>query len=185
MSNFSEAVKFAKKAHKGQTRKGSNAPYIEHPLEVVEIVKTMTDDEDIWSAAILHDTVEDTEVTQEDIYKKFGKRISELVASNTENKRESLPASETWKIRKQETLDRLSGTKDLAEKIIVLADKLSNIRQLANDYAREGESVWKKFNQKDKNEHKWYYESILEATEELREYEAWREYSNLVKNIFS
>ena len=54
-----EARSFAEKAHEGQFRKGTKRPYIVHPLEVAKIVSTMTDDEEIISAALLHDTLED------------------------------------------------------------------------------------------------------------------------------
>lgn len=181
---FNDAIEYAKKAHEGQTRKGSDVPYIEHPLEVADIVKTMTDDEAVWAAAVLHDTVEDTAISIEDIEREFGKRIADLVASDTENKRSDLPAAETWKIRKQETIDHLNKTDDVSEKMIVLADKLSNIRQIADNYKKIGDLVWQGFNQKDKNEHSWYYKSILEATRELSGYSAWWEYKKLVEQVF-
>ena len=74
------AIAFATKAHEGQFRKGTKRPYIVHPLEVGEIVATLTFDEEIISAAILHDTIEDCEeVTDEVLRKEFGDRVTELV----------------------------------------------------------------------------------------------------------
>ena len=114
MELISEAVSFAAKAHDGMRRKQSNTPYIIHPLEAAVIVSTMTDDQHIISAAALHDVVEDTMVTLDEIEEKFGKRIAELVASETEDKRADLPPEETWHIRKEESLKVLQNTADIA-----------------------------------------------------------------------
>lgn len=183
---FARAVDFARHAHAGQVRKGAaHEPYINHPLEVAEIIKTMTDDEAAWAAAVLHDTVEDTEAGISDIEREFGEKVAALVASNTENKRKDLPSAQTWKIRKQETIDHLNRTDNLAEKMLVLGDKLSNMRSVYNDFQRIGDAVWQQFNQKDKREHEWYYRGILEATRELSGFAAWQEYGDLLDKIFS
>lgn len=182
---YEKALKFATKAHEGQTRKGGNEPYINHPIEVSKIVQTMTEDEEVWVAALLHDTVEDTPVTIEDIEKEFGARVKKLVEADTEDKRENLPPNETWKIRKQDTIDFLKDKASIEEKIIVLSDKLSNARQLHRDYEEIGDEVWQRFNQKDKAEHAWYYRSVLENTSELKEYPAWQECKTLVEVIFA
>lgn len=181
---FDKAVNFATKAHLGQTRKGSNTPYIEHPLEVADIARTMTSDEEVLSAAVLHDTVEDTDVSIDDIRKSFGSRVADLVMSDTENKRKGISAEKTWKIRKQETIDNLNKTSDVSKKILVLSDKLSNMRQLFRDYSLIGDEVWQRFHQKDKGEHEWYYKSILEATKDLEQYQAWHEYQSLIEAVF-
>lgn len=184
-SLIKSAIDYATRAHAGQTRKGSNTSYIEHPLEVAEIANTMTNDAEVLAAAVLHDTVEDTVTSIEDIRERFGQRVAKLVASDTENKCENLPAEETWNIRKQETIERLSRTNDLSEKIIVLADKLSNMRQLADDYRQNGDKVWEQFHQKNKDRQAWYYKSILEATNDLKEYDAWQECQKLIEEVFA
>ncbi len=86
MGIFEKAVAFAFKAHEGQRRKDGSI-YVLHPLEVAVIVGSMTNDEEILAAAVLHDTVEDTSVTAQDILDNFGERVAELVAHETENKR--------------------------------------------------------------------------------------------------
>lgn len=182
---FERAVDFATKAHDGQTRKVSGTPYILHPLEVAEIAKTMTDDEDVWAAAVLHDVVEDTDRTMEDIEKLFGAKVAKIVAGDTEDKRSEISAEATWKIRKQETIDYLVNDATAEEKIIVLSDKLSNIRQLAESYKEIGDELWSHFNQKDKSQHAWYYREILNNTAEFSEYAAWQEYKALVDEVFS
>ena len=72
MSKLNEAIKFASDKHDGQIRKLTNLPYIFHPFEVAQIVATMTNDEDVICAALLHDTVEDTKTTLDEIADKFG-----------------------------------------------------------------------------------------------------------------
>lgn len=173
------AIEFATKAHEGQVRKGTTRPYIVHPLEVGEIVATMTDDEEIISAAILHDTVEDCEgVTVEGLAKEFSDRVASLVAQESEDK------SKSWYERKSATIERLR-TASYEVKLIGLADKLSNIRGIAMDYKEIGEEVWKKFRMKDKDIIGWYYKGIREALEsEFAGHIAYEEYCELVEKTF-
>ena len=178
-----EAIVFATKAHEGQFRKGTSIPYILHPMEAAAIVGSMTTDEEIIAGAILHDVVEDTETTVEDVIVVFGKRVGSLVASESENKREDLPAESTWKIRKQETLNHLVAA-PVDVKMITLGDKLSNIRAIYRDYQKIGDELWQRFNQKDKSEHYWYYSGIAKCITELCDYQAYKEYCDLIDRTF-
>ena len=178
-----KAIVFAVNAHRGQLRKGSNAPYILHPMEAAAIVAAMTDDEEVIAAAVLHDTVEDTAVTLDEICEQFGKRVAELVAAESENKREDKPAASTWKIRKEETIEHLK-TAPKEVKMLTLGDKLSNIRSICRDYEAQGDALWQRFNQKDKNEHRWYYKSIADCLSDLCEYPAYKEYAFLAEKTF-
>lgn len=184
MDLLDQAIVFAVEAHGGALRKGSSTPYILHPMEAAAIVGTMTSDREILAAAVLHDVVEDTGHTAAEIRARFGLRVAELVAAESENKREELPAGDTWKLRKQETLEHLQNTSDAAVKMITLGDKLSNIRAISRDYAALGDALWQRFNQKDKAEHAWYYASVARCLEELRVYPAWQEYDRLVRSVF-
>lgn len=177
------AIIFAVNAHRGQLRKGTNAPYILHPMEAAAIVGSMTDDDEVIAAAVLHDTVEDTAATLDEICEQFGKRVSELVAAESENKREDKPAASTWKIRKEETIEHLK-TAPKEVKMLTLGDKLSNIRSICRDYEAQGDALWQRFNQKDKNEHRWYYKSIADCLSDLREYPAYKEYVFLAEKTF-
>lgn len=183
-SILDRAIIFATNAHSGEKRKGTDIPYILHPLEVAAIVATMTDDINIIAAAVLHDVLEDTPITVEQLECEFGTVIAQLVLSETENKRIGQSAQDTWKIRKQETIEHLKYKASEAEKMIALGDKLSNIRAICRDYGTIGDKLWDRFNQKDKALHAWYYMSIAETLSELKEYEAWREYDKLVSQIF-
>lgn len=181
---LNKAIVFATSAHEGQLRKGTQIPYILHPLEAAAIVGTMTTDDEIIAAAVLHDVVEDTNTTVEQIKERFGERVAALVASESEDKRENLSAESTWKIRKQETIDHLK-TAPIEVKMITLGDKLSNIRAIHRDYNAIGDELWQRFNQKDKNEHYWYYRSIAECLAILDGYQAYKEYCELVEKTFN
>lgn len=183
MSNvFEKAVAFALKAHEGQTRKDGGI-YILHPLEDATIVGTMTDDLEVLAAAVLHDTVEDTPVTAQDILDNFGERVALLVAHETEDKRPDVPPDESWKIRKQESLDVLKNS-DIQTKMLWLGDKLSNMRSLSRDYDKIGLAVFDRFNEKNPKEQCWYHSTILEYISELSDYPAYKEYEKLVNHVF-
>lgn len=179
---FEEAVAFAFHAHRGQTRK-DGSEYILHPLEVATIVGTMSVDSELLAAAVLHDTVEDTYVTPEDILREFGERVADLVLHETENKRPEIDPVDSWKIRKEESLAVLkNGSIDC--KMLWLGDKLSNIRALSRGYDELGDAVFDRFHEKSPKEHKWYYETILNYLKELSDYSAYKEYEELVKKVF-
>jgi len=180
---LNKAIVFATNVHAGQFRKSTDIPYILHPVEAASIVGTMTTDDEILAAAVLHDVVEDTNTTVEQVKELFGDRVAHLVASESENKRENLPAESTWKIRKEETLAHLK-TAPLEVKMITLGDKLSNIRAIHRDYIALGDEMWNRFNQKDPKEHHWYYQSIADCMPELSHFESYKEYARLVHETF-
>ena len=184
MELVSEAIAFAVKAHDGMRRKKSDAPYILHPMEAAVIVGTMTDDQNLIAAAVLHDVVEDADITLEEIEVKFGRRVRELVESETENKRKDLPPENTWRIRKEESLNELKNNEDVAVHMIWIGDKLSNMRSFYRLKKKEGASMWQSFNQKDQEQQFWYYRTIAELTASLENFSAWQEYKELVKIVF-
>ena len=172
-----KAIEFATRAHRGQFRKGTRRPYIVHPIEVGDIVCSMTTDEEVISAAYLHDTIEDAGVTFREIEGEFGRRVAELVAGETEDK------SRSWRERKQATIDRLKGA-GRDEKILALGDKLSNLRNTARDYLLDGDAVFERFNMKEKRWQGWYYTSMAEAFKELESFPEYREYVRLCQMVF-
>ncbi len=185
MTKFELALKFAVDAHEGQKRKLSGTPYILHPCEVAAIVSTYTHDEDVLCAAVLHDVVEDTSVPAEIIYEKFGKRVGDLVASETENKRKDLPPEATWRIRKEESLEHLKNTTDEAVKMLWLGDKLSNVRSIGREFLEVGDEVWNHFNCTDKEQQRWYYYTIADALRpSLSHTAAFMEYEAIIKVLF-
>ena len=184
MELVSEAIAFAVRAHDGMRRKKSEVPYILHPMEAAVIVGTMTDDQNLIAAAALHDVVEDAGISIEEIEKKFGARVRELVASETEDKRADLPPTDTWRIRKEESLAVLKNTNDIGVLMVWLGDKLANMRSIYRDWKVEGDAMWQRFNQKDVREQAWYYSSIVKLTERLYDTSAWLEYKTLTELVF-
>lgn len=181
-----KAVRFAAEKHSGSPRKGSEVPYIVHPMEAAAIVAGITGDQELIAAALLHDTLEDTGTTYEELAEAFGKRVADLVAGESEDKQEEKPAEETWKPRKQETINELKEA-GYEARLLVLADKLSNIRAMERDLEEKGAELWNRFNQKDPLMHAWYYGSIAEilaADPKLKDTQACKEYVQRVKATF-
>ena len=178
------AIIFAVKAHSGTERRGKGYPYIVHPMEAVEIVATMTSDQELLAAAALHDTVEDTDVTVEQIREEFGKRVAELVASESDTFEEGVSEEDSWHARKQAAIDRLSKASREA-KIVALGDKLSNMRAIARDYAVQGDALWNLFHAKDPRDHEWHYRGLADALRELEGTSAYKEFENLINQVFA
>jgi (p)ppGpp synthase/HD superfamily hydrolase len=150
------AVEFATKAHAGQYRKGTKIPYIIHPLSVAKILIEHDCSEGVVIAGILHDTVEDTSITIEDIRRTFGEKVASLVEGASEPDK-----SDTWENRKRHTIDYLK-TAPLDILLVSLADKLDNIRAIREDCEKLGESVWSRFN-RPKESQAWYYRNLAEV----------------------
>lgn len=176
---INKAIDFATKAHEGQFRKGTKRPYIVHPIEVSEIVAMITRDEEVISAALLHDTIEDCEgVTEEIIKKAFGERVAKIVAAESEDK------SKTWMERKSTTIERVKSA-PYEVQVICLADKLSNLRDIDRDYQSVGEKLWDRFRMKDKNLIGWYYKGIRDSLRETFADQAiFQEYCYLIDKNF-
>ena len=184
ISLMDRAIIFATRAHSGTYRKGTKIPYIVHPIEAAAIVATMTDDPDMIAAAVLHDVVEDTDATLEEIRFFFNERIAKLVEAESEDKRKDLPPQETWMVRKMETLNFLRYEADRDAKILALADKLSNMRAVHRDQNTIGDKLWERFNEKSKEKHGWMYRQVADALSELKDTFAWQEYDDLVRKTF-
>lgn len=177
------AIVFAVRAHGGTERRGKGFPYIVHPMEAVEIVATMTSDQELLAAAALHDTVEDTDVTVEQIRAEFGERVASLVAAESDEPHEKRDSIDNWRARKQTAIDRIAAASHDA-KIVALGDKLSNMRAIARDYAIQGDELWKIFHSKDRKDHEWHYRGLAESLRELQDTFAYQEFEQLIKQVF-
>lgn len=177
------AIIFAVRAHAGTERRGKGFPYIVHLMEAMEIVATMTSDQELLAAAALHDTVEDTPVTVEQIRAEFGPRIADLVASESDTFEEGVSEEDSWHARKQAAIDRLAKASHDA-KIVALGDKLSNMRTIARDYSIKGDALWNLFHAKDRRDHEWHYRGLAESLSELSDTFAYKEFVQLINQVF-
>ena len=179
-SFFDKAVKFATEAHSGTERRGKGYPYIIHPLEAASIVATISNDQKLLAAAVLHDTVEDTDVTIEQIREQFGERVAELVQHETAPLDENM----TWREKKTVQVNQLV-TAPYDSKVVALGDKLSNMYGIAIDYRKIGDEVWELFHAPNgKSDVEWYYRSLGEALSELSDTLAYQKFVALLEEVF-
>lgn len=158
-----DAIIFAAKAHKGQVRKGTDIDYITHPMEVLQILTRMDADENLLIAGVLHDVAEDTDVTVEEIRKRFGDDVALLVEHHTEDKTLS------WRERKERAVADLEYA-DKRTQMLVMADKVSNQYSIYADLQEYGEELWSRFNAP-KNQQSWYYSAVQDALKEMQNYD--------------
>jgi myo-inositol-1(or 4)-monophosphatase len=177
------AIIFAVKAHAGTERRGKGFPYIVHPMEAMEIVATMTPDQELLAAAALHDVVEDTDVTAAEIEAEFGPRVASLVVAESDVFPEGVSEEDSWRFRKQAAIDRLSKASREA-KMVALGDKLSNMRAIARDYAMKGDELWKIFHAPHPSDHEWHYRGLADALRELEDTFAFKEFESLINQIW-
>ena len=179
-----KAIIFAVRAHHNTERRGKGFPYIVHPMEAVEIVATITTDQELLAAAALHDTIEDTDVTVEDIRREFGLRVAELVHAESDQFTDGVSEEDSWHDRKQAAIDRLAAASHEA-KIVAMGDKLSNMRAIWRDYQTKGDELWQIFHVKDKASHEWHYRGLADSLSELSDTFAYQEFVALINQVFN
>ena len=177
------AIIFAVKAHAGTERRGKGFPYIVHPMEAMEIVSTRTADQERLAAAALHDTVEDTDVTVEQLRSEFGDRIADLVDAESDVMDEGVSEEDSWRARKEAGIRHLARAGREA-KLVALGDKLSTTRAIARDYAAQGDAFWSIFHAKDPKQHAWRYRALADAMRELEGTAAFSEFESLIDKVF-
>lgn len=191
-SLFDRAAKYAIDAHANVYRKGKQIPYILHPMEAAMITSTMTENQEVLAAAVLHDVVEDTSVTVEDIRKEFGDRVARIVEHESIllHDEDSLSPDDlekkkncTWRSRKEQSIRRVEEG-DMDSKMVAMGDKLSNLRAINRDYEKLGEKFWERFRTKDPKDHEWYYRSMGAALKDLADTAAYAEYMYLLHKTF-
>ncbi|KMJ56665.1 phosphohydrolase [Bacillus sp. LL01] len=178
MNLVEKAIVFAAEAHKQQTRKGTETPYITHPFSVGMMLQGAGCSEEVIAAGILHDTLEDTEATFELLVDEFGVRVADLVVAASEHD-ENL----SWEERKQHTIDMLKDAS--AEELqVIVADKLHNLRSIRTDLNVNGDMIWQRFNRGKQKQH-WYYASIVKALVPRKEsFKLISELEEEVKGVF-
>lgn len=177
------AIIFAVQAHRNTERRGKGFPYIIHTLEAVEIVATITPDQELLAAAVLHDTIEDTDATYEQLRETFGQRVADLVLAESDGRVEGVDKADSWRDRKQAAIDRLANA-SLDAKIVAMGDKLSNMRAIWRDYKTKGDDLWNIFNVKDRALHEWHYRGLAASLSELSDTFAYQEFVRLIEEVF-
>lgn len=176
------AITMATVAHGDQRRKGTDIPYIVHPFSVAMILSQVGYSEEVVVAGVLHDTVEDTDLTLDEIREHFGTRVADIVEGCSEPDR-SLP----WETRKQHSLEYLT-TASREVRAVSCADKLHNIRSIVADYREVGEQVWDRFN-RGREQQEWYYrglaESLCNQLDEEPEGSIFHRFRDAVEELFS
>ncbi|MDE7417493.1 MAG: HD domain-containing protein [Lachnospiraceae bacterium] len=178
-----KAYAYAARAHLGQYRKKTKLPYFTHIITTMNYAVELTREIEVLQAAILHDTVEDTWVTLDDLRREFGDRVAGLVEAETENKRRNMPAAQTWEIRKRETVEHLKVA-SLDAKIIVLADKTANLESIVREQHYMGMEIWDKFNQPDKSKQEWYFRAVREQLMEFYDTSVMKAYDKYLNILF-
>jgi (p)ppGpp synthase/HD superfamily hydrolase len=162
MNIVSEALVFATKYHKEQHRKDTKIPYMAHLLNVCKLLAENNCSDELLAAALLHDIVEDTDVTIQEVETTFGQHIADLVRGATEidklEKKNSGKES-SWLKRKEHTIHFLSQEATIDQLLVSGADKLDNLRSIVYDYSKIGNIIWTRFNAS-KEQQAWYYSSI-------------------------
>lgn len=166
---------FALRVHGEQTRKDEK-PYMVHPFSVaIELAKNGADDE-LICAGLLHDTIEDGGVAPEELQQEFGDEVLRLVLFDTENKAIS------WKERKETTLHALESC-DRKCAMLICADKLANLRNMAEGFESVGEAVWKRFKH-GKEEQEWLFRACVGALTSLSDLQMYDDLRQTVEYVF-
>ena len=161
---FADALVFAERLHRQQTRKGNDIPYVAHLLAVAATVLEHGGSEDAAIAALLHDAVEDQGglKTRDLIDARFGPRVAEIVMACTDSVSEDPAKKGEWEDRKRLHIAKLqSADADVA--LVTAADKLHNLTAMIRDVRRDGPETLARFNAPGRLV--WYFESIAEVLE--------------------
>jgi (p)ppGpp synthase/HD superfamily hydrolase len=156
MDTIDRAIEVAALAHKGQVRKGTALPYVSHVYAVGLMLARAGLPDDIVAAGILHDTVEDTPLTLDDIRREFGDRIASIVEGCSEPDKGA-----SWEERKQHTVEHLRAA-PWEVCAVAIADKLHNLRTIAREIEMRGEGVWDRF-KRGRAEQAWYYRALADS----------------------
>ena len=181
-SRFHDALLMASQAHATQYRKGGQIPYISHLLGVCAIVLKAGGTENQAIASLLHDVLEDQsdKVSPEMIRNAFGQAVETMVIECTDETPETR-RSLSWKERKTRYLQHLSVISE-ETRLVVISDKLDNLRDIDREYRQMGKMVWQKFSGKEEGT-KWFYQQFLSRAKEWREWYQRRQNVVIVKLI--
>jgi len=168
-----KAVRVAVEAHKNQTRKGDDQPYIIHPVMVALKLAKHNFPDEVIAAALTHDVLEDTDYPEEELRKELGDEVLEIVKDVTND--QSLP----WEEKKKRYVETVRNASEGA-KAVALADKIHNLESLLIAYEEQGPALWKRFN-RGKDQKIWFENEVLKMLEETWQHPLIEEYEYLLK----
>jgi (p)ppGpp synthase/HD superfamily hydrolase len=157
---YDEALTYAAKLHRTQTRKGTTIPYLSHLLAVSSLVLEAGGDEDLAIAGLLHDSLEDQAASTSfgELEYRFGTRVADIVRACSDAEPAPGEQKPPWQERKRAYLEHLeSAPADVL--IVSRADKLHNARCIAQDARALGDALWDRFNAS-KDDQFWYYDEV-------------------------
>jgi (p)ppGpp synthase/HD superfamily hydrolase len=160
---FAAAFTFAWEVHGRQLRKKTRVPYIAHVMAVCSLALEHGADEDVAIAALLHDTIEDSEdgaATQRRIGQDFGPRVAAIVTACSDTIAVPGEPKPPWKERKERYLHHLAEDADQDALLVSACDKVHNAGSILTDLRAEGDQVWERFTVPDPHEQLWYYSSV-------------------------
>lgn len=155
-----KALDFATNAHKGQKRKGVEKEYITHPIAVYKLIQKYTDDVHVHCAALLHDVLENTEVTYEELVTEFGENIANIVLEVSDKKEDKKQLS--WLQRRKKSIEKIPSLSDEAV-MVELADKLHNVESLMQLPRKNSAPDFSNFKEKTPEYQEWYYRNMQKA----------------------
>ncbi|PLR75753.1 phosphohydrolase [Bacillus sp. V3-13] len=178
MELIDKALQVASKAHQNQFRKQTDIPYISHPATVGMLLLKGGYSEEIVAAGILHDTVEDTDITIQDIKHEFGLKIAEIVEGCSEPDK-----SLSWEERKEHTIEFLKSA-SVEIRAVACADKLHNLQSIRREYEHVGDTVWNRF-KRGRQQQEWYYRSLVDSLGCAFTFPLLEELSQEIERLFS
>jgi len=164
---YEKALRLAATLHHSQTRKGSDLPYITHPVHVSVILLRHGFSTEVAIAGLLHDVVEDQGYELARIKERFGARVAEIVSSVSERKEDAQGAERPWETRKREALEQMREA-SLDAVAVKMADALHNAQCFVLDLCHEGPMLWKHFNRGPEAQLD-YYRKVLQISRERLE----------------
>jgi len=169
------ALRIAIEAHKNQTRKGDDQPYIIHPVMVALKLTNYNFPDKVIAAALTHDVLEDTDYPVEKLRKELGDEVLEIIKAVTND--QSLP----WEEKKKKYVESVRNASEGA-KAVAVADKIHNLESLFIAYEEQGPALWKRFN-RGKDKKVWFEKEVLQMLKDTWRHPMIEEYERLITKI--
>jgi (p)ppGpp synthase/HD superfamily hydrolase len=179
---YEQALRLATTLHRSQNRKGSDLPYITHPLHVSVILLRHGFSTEVAVAGLLHDVVEDQGYELDQIEEQFGARVAEIVAALSERKEDAQGAKRPWETRKREALEHMRQA-SLEAVAVKVADTLHNVHCFVLDLRREGPKLWEHFSRGPGPQLDYYCEVLQIARERLGNHPLVDELADAIENL--